>query len=281
MQTIHIWNGLEKPYHKDSDAQEYEAEQWGGRCVFNVTEPTLTVYPPQGEDAGIGVVVLAGGGYTTEAIQHEGHDVALALSQHGITAAVLKYRLPNPKTSGTPQLVPLADVRQSVKLLKETEAGSGSGLKRVGVIGFSAGSHLATVACVRKSPIQKEKPDFAGLIYGTTNLSDENLKWLEDSLYFRKLTEAEIASERLLDFVTQDTPPAFLMHAYDDDICYVQESTLYAEKLFAQGVPVEMHLFAKGGHGFGLGREEDGTSQWLGLFVSWVKRLAVKEVSRR
>lgn len=273
MQPIHIWNGLDKPYHKDSDVQEYEAEQWGGRCVFNITEPTLTVYPSLGEDIGIGVVVLAGGGYTTEAIQHEGHDVALALSQQGITAAVLKYRLPNPKTSDTPQLVPLADVRQSVKLLREIGAGKGSGVKRVGLVGFSAGSHLATVACVRKSQIEKENPDFAGLIYGTTNLSQENLKWLEESLYFRNLTEDEIANERLLDWVTQDTPPAFLIHAYDDDICFVEESTLYADKLFAHGVPVEMHLFAKGGHGFGLGRAADGTSQWLGLFVNWLKRL--------
>jgi acetyl esterase/lipase len=273
MQPIHIWNGFDKPYHKDSDVQEYEAEQWGGTCVFNVIEPTLTVYPPHGQDTGVGVVVLAGGGYTTEAIQHEGHDVALALSQHGITAAVLKYRLPNPKTSDTPHLVSLADVRQSVKLLREQRAGNGSGLRRVGLVGFSAGSHLATVACVRPSRVEKENPDFAGLIYGTTNLSDENLKWLEDSLYFRKLTEAEIASERLLDWVTQYTPPAFLMHSYDDDICYVQESTLYAQKLFAHGVPVEMHLFAQGGHGFGLGRAEDGTNQWLGLFVNWLKRL--------
>ncbi len=275
MQPIHIWNGLDKPHHKDSDVQEYEAEQWGGMCVFNVTEPTLTIYPPVGEDANVGVVVLAGGGYTTQAIQHEGYAVALALSQQGITAAVLKYRLPNPKTSDMPHLVSLADVRQSVKLLKEMGAGNGSGLRRVGLVGFSAGSHLATVACVRKSQVGKENPDFAGLIYGTANLSPENLKWLEESLYFRELTETEIASERLLDWVTHDTPPAFLMHAYDDDICYVQESTLYAEKLFAHGVPVEMHLFAKGGHGFGLGRDEDGTNQWLGLFVHWVKRLSV------
>jgi acetyl esterase/lipase len=98
---------------------------------------------------------------------------------------------------------------------------------------------------------------------------DENLKWLEDSLYFRKLTEEEIARDRLLDWVKKDTPPAFLVHVCDDDICKVAESTLYADKLLASDVPVEMHLFPKGGHGFGLGPDVDGTSQRVGLFVYW------------
>jgi dipeptidyl aminopeptidase/acylaminoacyl peptidase len=100
------------------------------------------------------------------------------------------------------------------------------------------------------------------------------LKWLEESLYFRKLTDAELAQNRLLNLVTNETPPAFLVHAYDDNVCKVEESTLYAEKLFEHGVPVEMHLFPKGGHGFGLGRTEDGTNQWLQLFVNWLKSSA-------
>ena len=75
----------------------------------------------------------------------------------------------------------------------------------------------------------------------------------------------------LLDQVTTDTPPAFLAHAYDDDVCNVKESTLYAEKLFEHKVSVEMHLFPKGGHGFGIGRKEDGTDQWMQLFINWLK----------
>ena len=143
--------------------------------------------------------------------------------------------------------------------------------EEVGVMGFSAGSHLSTVASLWKSEDKDENPAFSALIYGVTNITDDNLKWLEGSLYYRKLTEEEIAMNKLLDLVSGDTPPAFLVHAYDDNTCHVNETTLYAEKLFENNVPVEVHLFPKGGHGFGLGREEDGTDQWINLFINWLK----------
>ena len=103
--------------------------------------------------------------------------------------------------------------------------------------------------------------------------SNANRDWLEKCLYFRKVSNAEAAENNLLEQVTPQTPPTFLVHACDDDMCPVEESALYAEKLRQHGVPFEMHLFPKGGHGFGLGRAEDGTDQWLGLFVNWLKRL--------
>ena len=85
------------------------------------------------------------------------------------------------------------------------------------------------------------------------------------------MTKEELAKNNLLDLVSEDTPPAFLVHAYNDDVCKVEESTLYAEKLINNNVLVEMHLFPNGGHGFGLGRESDGTNQWLPLFANWIK----------
>lgn len=263
--VIHIWDGQVKPFHKESDVKEYEAEMWGTRCAFNVIEPTLTVYLGEGS---VGVVILPGGGYTAEAIDSEGNDVARVLTDRGVTAAVLKYRLPNPKTSDQPQFVPLSDVRRALKLMRQM-----TGLEKVGVLGFSAGSHLATVSSLWKSSDAAENPVFSGLMYGTTNLSDENLKWLEESLYFRKLTDEELGQNRLLDLVANETPPAFLVHAFDDDVCKVEETTLYAQKLFEHHVPVEVHLFPKGGHGFGLGRKENGTDQWVELFVNWIRRL--------
>lgn len=265
MNSIRIWDGLDKPYHKDSALQEHEGEKWGIRCVFNVTDPSLTLYPAS--NATIGIIVIPGGGYEFEAIEHEGHDVARALSECGISAAVLKYRLPNPASSDTPQSVPLADARQSLKVFRQLTS-----LSTVGVIGFSAGSHLATLASVFASADQSENPDFAGLIYGVTTPSASNRDWLEKSLYFREMTDAEAAENNLLEQVTPKTPPTFLVHACDDDICPVEESTLYAEKLRQHRVPFEMHIFPKGQHGFGLGRPEDGTNQWPGLFASWLDR---------
>ena len=89
------------------------------------------------------------------------------------------------------------------------------------------------------------------------------------------MTAAEIAEQTLLERVDQNTPPAFLVHALDDDTCHYSESTLYAEALIRNGVEAEIHLFAKGGHGFGPGRDEDGTSQWIDLAVNWLDRLAL------
>lgn len=266
-----LWEGQEKPFYKENNLKEYEKESWGAMCVFNVTEPTLTVYKTKGLNTGYSVIIIPGGGYNVEAIYHEGHDIAKVLAKQGITAAVLKYRLPNPESSDHPHLVPLTDTRRALKLLRENAEKYGINNKKVGVMGFSAGSHLATVTSLWKSNNKEENPNFSVLIYGVTNLTDENLKWLEESLYYRKLTQEEITQNKLLNLVSKDTPPAFLVHAYDDETCNVEETTLYAQKLFEHNVLVEMHLFPKGGHGFGMGRKEDGTDQWLQLFVNWLK----------
>lgn len=266
-----LWEGQKKPYYKENTHKEYEEKAYGVMCVYNVTEPTLTVYNAEGKNTGNCVIIIPGGGYTLESIYHEGHNIAKVLAKQGITAAVLKYRLPDPETSDQPDLVPLSDTRKALKLLREKAEKYGINKEKVGVMGFSAGSHLATVTSLWKSEDKEENPDFSALIYGVTDITEVNLKWLEECLYFRKLTEEEVAKNKLLDLVSIDTPPAFLVHAYDDSVCNVKETTLYAQKLFEHNILVEMHLFPRGGHGFGMGRKEDGTDQWLQLFVNWLK----------
>jgi len=266
-----LWEFQNKPFFKENNLKEYEKEAWGTLCVYNITEPTLTIYAAKGENTGKSVIIIPGGGYSLVALYHEGHDLAKVLAAQGITAAVLKYRLPDSLTSDQPHLVPLADTRRALKLLRSKAPLYNIDKEKVGVMGFSAGSHLATVASLRKSDDIDENPNFSALIYGVTNLTEANLKWLEESLYYRKLTEEEIEQNTLLNLVAEDTPPAFLVHAYDDEICHVTESTLYAQKLFENNVMAEMHLFPKGGHGFGLGRKKDGTDQWVQLFINWLK----------
>jgi len=266
-----LWDGQEKPYYKENNLQEYEEDWETIRCVFNITEPTLTVYPAKGENTKKAVLIIPGGNYEMVAIHHEGYDMAKELSNHGITAAVLKYRLPNPETSDRPDLVPLSDARRALGLLRENANKYGFHPDEVGVMGFSAGSHLATIVSLWKSAHKEENPNYSVLIYGVTNFDDDNIAWLESNLYFRKLTEAEIIQNQLFDLITKDTPPTFLAHAYDDDVCKVEETTLYAQKLFEHKVPVEVHLFPKGGHGFGLGLKQGGTDQWVELFVNWLK----------
>ena len=116
-----------------------------------------------------------------------------------------------------------------------------------------------------------EKPNFSVLIYGVTILSELNQKWLEESLYHRKLLDEELEMNNILSRVSKNTPPAFLVHSIDDDVCNVNESIYYANKLIENNVFVELHLFSKGGHGFGVGRVEDGTDQWIPLLVNWLK----------
>lgn len=269
--VYNLWEEMEIPFYKENALEEYEKEAYETLCVYNITKPTLTVYPAKGENSGHAVIVIPGGGYSLLALYHEGHDIAKALSEEGITAAVLKYRLPNPKSSDQPHLVPMSDARKALKLLRKNASKYKIENDKVGVMGFSAGSHLSTVVSLWKSEDPNENPNFSGLIYGVTNLSDENKKWLEQSLYHRKMTKEEIDKNTLLHLVSKATPPAFLVHAYDDNVCKIEESTLYAEKLFENNVLVEMHLFPKGGHGFGIGRKSDGTDQWLPLFANWIK----------
>jgi len=276
-QVIPLWGEDEPPYSKPHAIEEYEAPCWKATCAYQVVNPTLTLFLPQGPEGGEGngnaVIILPGGGYETEAVYHEGYEIAEALARKGTTAAVLKYRLPNPETATKPERVPLSDVRQALSLLRKNQAKYQISANRFGVLGFSAGSHLATLASVNHSPEATENPDFSILVYGVTKLTPENQDWLEKTLYHRKLTSEEIAEQTLLDHIDKNTPPAFLVHSLDDETCHYTESTLYAEALTRNGVDAELHLFARGGHGFGPGRAEDGTSQWLDLAANWLDRL--------
>lgn len=272
-QVIPLWGGDDPPFYKSHTNSEYEAPCWQVVCAYQVSEPTLTLYLPPGESNGKAVVVLPGGGYETEAVYHEGYEIAESLANRGTVAAVLKYRLPNPATSTRPEKAPLLDVRQALALLRQNQAEYGFSAHRFGVMGFSAGSHLATLAGVDQAAEANQNPDFSMLIYGVTRMTEENREWLEQTFYHRPMTAAEIAEQTLLERVDQDTPPAFLVHSLDDDTCHYSESTLYAEALTRHGVDAELHLFARGGHGYGLGRDNDGTGQWLELAVDWLNRL--------
>ncbi|NQZ78316.1 MAG: alpha/beta hydrolase [Ekhidna sp.] len=268
-----LWKSGETPYSKENDLVEYEKEMWGTRCLFDITNPTLTIYPAMDKSAGKAVLIIPGGGYEMVAIQHEGHDIAKRLAENGITACVLKYRIPQPASSTDPHLVPLTDARKALSMLRAKADAFDFDPEKTGVMGFSAGSHLATVMGLWKSDKAEENPNFSCLVYGITDLSNENKKWLEESLYHRSLSDGEVEQNTLLNLVDAQTPPAFLVHAYDDDVCYVRETTMYADKLRENNIGIEMHLFETGGHGFGMGRRSDGTDQWMPLFMNWLKRL--------
>lgn len=272
-QIIPLWGETEAPYAKAHSIEEYEDDCWGDvRCAHQVVTPTLTLYLPNGEANGTAVVILPGGGYEVEAVYHEGYEIAESLAAQGSVAAVLKYRLPNPEAATEPWRVPEVDVRHALKLMRERQSQLGFHAGKFGVMGFSAGGHLAASVSVHRSDDPSENPDFSILGYGVSLMNAANREWLEQTLYHRRMTEAEVTYQTLLLHVDAKTPPAFLVHAFDDDVVPYKESTLYAEALQQNGVAAEMHLFARGGHGFGPGREEDGTNQWLNLVANWLDR---------
>lgn len=272
-EVISIWGETTPPFYKATTLKEYEAECWGMVCAYQVVEPSLTLFMAKGESSKAAVIILPGGGYETQAVYHEGYEIAEELSQRGVTAAVLKYRLPNPQSATQPQWVPSADVRQALSLLRARKTELGIQADLIGVLGFSAGSHLAAQVSVHPDVDADLNPDFSMLIYGVSRMNDENRSWLETTLYHRPLTVDEVAYQALIDHVDSNTPPAFLVHARDDEICHYSESTLYSEALSHHGVVSELHLFAHGGHGFGAGRDSDGTDQWLDLATNWLGRL--------
>ncbi|RMA82660.1 alpha/beta hydrolase [Umboniibacter marinipuniceus] len=271
--TEPLWPA-EMPLALTAANTEYEADCFGVQCAYEVSVPTLSFYPAKGENTGISLIILPGGGYTVEAIYHEGHEVAEFFSRHGINTAVLKYRIPSPTHSHTPWEVPLADARQGLLRLHELASEYELNPDAIGVIGFSAGSHLATWLSLEESEQLAHNPDFALLIYGVTQMNEENTRWLEESLFHRKMTAAEVREFSFLDRVTPSAPPSFLVHAMDDDVCHYHESTRYLSALTQQGVKAEMHLFQQGGHGFGLGRQEDGSHQWPALAVEWLRQFS-------
>jgi acetyl esterase/lipase len=272
-QEIELWPDRDPPFSKPAENQEYVDDCWGGvRCAHKVSNPTLTLYPSD-ENPHTWVMVMPGGGYNVVAIYHEGSDIAEALVERGFSAAVLKYRIPDNRTSAEPEKTPFADLRRAMAILRDEQQAAGIRNGRVGVVGFSASGHLAVYSMVHPDPDPSLNPDFSILVYGVSELNPVNRNWLEEELYYRPLTVEETHRETLLDWVNKDTPPAFLVHAVDDDVSPYTESTLYADALRKHGVDAELHLFASGGHGFGLGSDEDGTSQWIDLAANWLRRL--------
>ena len=182
-ETIDLWQG-EAPYSKPNALEEYiEVSSYGVPCAFNVTRATLTVHPAQGENSGKAMIILPGGGYTEESIVAEGQEIAVSLSAQGITAAVLKYRLPFKEASDQPHLVPIADARRAISLMKSMAEDHGFDPSKVGIMGFSAGGHLASTVGTHfdygivdaKDPIQKVscRPDFMILMYPVISMSED------------------------------------------------------------------------------------------------------------
>lgn len=233
--------------------------------VSNVTEPTLTVYPAARPN-GMAIIMCPGGGYSRLAMNHEGHDMAPWLNTQGITYAVLKYRMPNGHHE-----VPLSDAEQAIRLLREHAAEWGVNPQRVGIMGASAGGHLAaSLATLYGS--DKSRPDFQILFYPVISMqkgithggSRKNLLGENSS----QELEQKYSLERQ---VSPRTPQAFIMLSSDDDVVPPINGIGYFLALRDHKVPASLHAYPIGGHGWGFRDSFTYKRQWTEELEKWLR----------
>ncbi|THH41817.1 alpha/beta hydrolase [Neolewinella litorea] len=262
------------------DPETTEQRPSGGRAISKVAVPELTAYRPAHPN-GRAVIICPGGGYARLAYDKEGVWVAERLAADSITAFVLKYRIPQDATNVDKSLAPLMDAQQAIRTVRQNAAAYGVDPHQIGIMGFSAGGHLAATAATRFSlpadPNETDttsvRPDFVALLYPVVSFdSTITHTGSRRNLIGDLPGEAQVHLFSADEQVGPQTPPAFLVHAADDRAVPVQNSLRFYENCLRNEVPVEMHLYPSGGHGFGL-RNPTTPDDWMERFTNWLRIL--------
>ena len=227
------------------------------------TEATLTIYPAK-KPNGQAIVACPGGGYAGIATTHEGHDMAAWFNTQGITYAVLHYRMPYGKHE-----IPLSDAHQAIRYMRKNA--EKWGIKQLGIMGSSAGGHLASTAATHFDA--ETRPDFQILFYPVVTMTDYTHQGSKDNLLGKNPSEelVKLYSNELQ--VTEQTPPAFIMHSSNDDAVPVLNSINYYLALCKHGVWSSMHLYPIGGHGWGYNESFPYKAQWKNELEKWLREI--------
>ncbi|SEJ07272.1 Acetyl esterase/lipase [Cyclobacterium xiamenense] len=282
--TLTIYPG-EVPFQKETDITEV-VQQNDILVISKVQLPQIQVFLPAKRSAtGKAVIICPGGGYGVLAYDWEGLDIAKWLNSHGIAAIVLKYRLPSAATQTRPHVVPMSDGQRAIRLVRHHAEEWGIDPDQIGIMGFSAGGHLASTLGTHFDSgnpgdadaveHQSSRPDFMVLGYPVISFTEHithigsrnNLlgkepdpQWVS---YFSNETQ-----------VRADSPPTFLFHSQDDKAVPVEHSLLMYQGLLEKQIPVEMHLYPTGGHGFSLSINKEGTQKgWMESLITWIQHL--------
>lgn len=279
--TLKLWpNGA--PNKNTPPAAEKYTENNGSVRYENISEAELFVYLPEGsKNTGAAVVICPGGGYWVEAIDHEGFQMAEYLKANGIAGIVLKYRLPYGNSA-----IPLTDAQEAIRLVRSKAGEWKINPEKVGIAGSSAGGHLASTAGTHfdagspeaTAPTQRLscRPDFMLLLYPVISMDEEIGHMGSRKNLIGETNDWKLAQPFSNEMhVSADTPPAFMVLADDDRGVVPENSIRFYQAMKKYNVPAEMHIFTKGGHGFGMRKNGLPVEQWPNLFVQWMKSMKV------
>lgn len=277
---IEVWNGKVPGSIPNSTYKETVDSAYWIKIRF-VTNPSLQVYPaPADKNTGTAVVVCPGGGYYGLSYVGEGIDVAKWLNQLGITAVVLHYRLPDDVIMKNKSIAPLQDGQEAIRIVRRNAKEWGINPHKIGIMGFSAGGHLASTVSTHfnekvYNPIDSTsaRPDFSLLIYPVISMDSTITHAGSRESLLGKYPSPEMVkhfSNALQ--VTAKTPPAFMIHSLDDGTVPVENSIEYALAMKKHNIPCELHIYEHGGHGYGLGKKNSGTeSSWTNACEKWLE----------
>lgn len=264
-------SGSPEAVHYAVDTDGVTRKLVGGKpyvYVQHVTRPTITLYSPKRDTPGPAVIVYPGGGFNVLAIDIEGTEVCEWLTATGIACVLLKYRVPCQHVGAYRECAQAhEDAQRAMRLVRSRAREMRIDPSRIGVLGFSAGAHMAIMsstryqrsyAAVDRADSVTSRPDFALVLY-------------PGRMAYRHTNFVPNPDIR----VTGRTPPTFLVHAYDDDMNPVENSLLYATALRRAGVPGEVHIYATGGHAFGLRQTGRSASQWPALAEAWLRTIGM------
>ena len=263
-------------------------EKWDSSdiiAVTNVQHPDIAVFLPAMRQAtGQAVLICPGGGYWALAYNWEGTDIAKWLNSKGIAGIVLKYRLPTSAGQVIPHESPLMDAKRAMRLVRYHAAEWNIDPEQVGVIGFSAGGHLAStlgthfdygdVYAINPVDRLSSRPDFMILVYPVITMTGSFMhKGSRNALIGENPEQALAESYSNELHVDKDTPPTFLIHAGDDKGVPVENSLAFYQALVDNNIPAEMHIYPKGGHGFSLAINKGHLNRWTDACIEWIKAL--------
>lgn len=279
--VMKLWEDIPPNYHSTNE------EKWDSTdivLVRNVDIPEMAVYLPSKRNAnGKAVVICPGGGYYVLAYDWEGTDIAKWFNSRGVAAIVLKYRVPAGSNHPDSHKSPLIDARRALKLARHNAGDWNIHPDKVGIMGFSAGGHLASTLATHfdygdkdatdSVERQSSRPDFMVLVYPGISFDSEFFASGSSSGLLGKDPDPELLSYYSNELhVAEDTPPAFIVHAQNDEGVSVYHSLLFYQALIEHGVRTEMHLYPTGGHGFSFGYGLGTVESWTESLMKWLNQ---------